>query len=75
MAIDFYWSVKEGKYGKGSHFEKKRFYKFAYSYRLPLAIISVCLVSESHKSLLKCQFIEVINPKGLICWPTKLSNC
>jgi len=54
--------------------KKKRFNKFTYSYRLPLAIISVCLLSEIHKSLLKCQFIEVINPKCLICWPRKVSN-
>jgi len=40
--------------------KKKRFYKFAYSYRLPLAIISVCLVSESHKPILKCQMASFL---------------
>jgi len=51
MVIDSYWSVEEGKYAKGRHFENEQLFKFTFSYQLPLAKFSVCLVSENHRLL------------------------
>jgi len=55
----------EGKYVKGRHLENEQLFKFTFDYQLPLAMISVCLVSEGHKS-------SILNEKMLwsssICW-------